>query len=136
MQITLTNQIRDIERIHRALNEYLWTIRIEDYERKKISITVDEVLSNIIKYGYDDDLEHTITFHIIPLHGSIELEFIDDGKHFDPLDYLRHQSNVLSEDKTGGFGLKLISKLMHDIHYNRNGHQNILRIKLNYKPQA
>ena len=88
MHIMLTNQIKEIEKVHSTLNEYFWKMSIGDYDRKKLFIVVDEILSNIIYYGFEDEQEHIISLHVAPTAEGIELEFTDDGKYFDPLDFI------------------------------------------------
>ena len=130
--IVLTNQIKEIEKVQSTLNEYFWELSIGEYDRKKLFIAVDEILSNIIYYGFDDVQEHFITLQVMSGQDSIELIFTDDGKYFDPLDYLAHGKPLTPDEKTGGLGLNLISKLMNQLQYHRLDNKNIFRINLKF----
>lgn len=132
MHIMLTNQIKEIEKVNSTLNEYFLKLSIGDYDRKKLLIVVDEILSNVIYYGYEDEEEHIISLQLVPSEKGIALEFTDDGKYFDPLDFLQHHPIVTQDEKAGGLGLNLISKLMNHMDYQRKDNKNVFMIQLNY----
>ena len=63
---------------------------------------------------------------------GIELEFTDDGKYFDPLDFLKHHPMTPQDEKAGGLGLNLILKLMNHMEYQRKENKNVFTLHLNY----
>ena len=48
------------------------------------NLAVDEIVTNIIKYGYEDSLTHEIIVRLTLVEGSLEIETCDDGKAFNP----------------------------------------------------
>lgn len=78
MLITIINNIQEISLVHETLLTYMAKLPL-DSEDQKISIAVDEILSNIIFYGFEDHLEHHITLQLKHSEGNIDLEFVDDG---------------------------------------------------------
>jgi anti-sigma regulatory factor (Ser/Thr protein kinase) len=60
MTLEIANQLKEIENVQARLSDYLKELPLDDYDRKKVFIAVDEILSNIINYGYIDNKPHTI----------------------------------------------------------------------------
>lgn len=134
MTIEIINHIKEIKRVHQALDRYLLEQSLGEYDRKKVSIAVDEILSNIISYAYEDKGRHTIRVNLDCTEDRLTLEFLDDGKQFDPIEFIRNQGERSAEDmdRVGGLGLKLVGRLMNRLAYLREGNQNKLTLVLNY----
>lgn len=116
------------------MDRYLRGQSLGEYDRKKVSIAVDEILSNIISYAYDDKGRHIIRVNLDCAEDQLTLEFMDDGKQFDPIEFIRTQGERSAEDmdRVGGLGLKLVGRLMNRLAYQREGDQNKLTLVLNY----
>lgn len=132
MTLKITNRIKEIEQVHFQLNDYVKALPLSDNDRKKIYITVDEILSNIISYGYEDNQPHTIEVRFETSERDLIMEFIDDGKYFDPVYFIHHNVPKIHPDgdQNGGLGLHLVYRLMHQMHYDRQDNLNKLRISL------
>ena len=50
-----------------------------------LNVSLDEVLNNIISYGYEDAGHHDIVVRLELRDGRIEVVVEDDGKPFNPL---------------------------------------------------
>lgn len=125
-----------MENVHRKLEAYMSSRYIHDEDCKKISIAVDEILSNIIYYGFEDQQEHSIALQLTTTAQDITLEFSDDGKYFNPLEYIRQHKYMLQEDKAGGLGLGLVHKIAEVMHYDRIENKNILTLSIPYRHSA
>ena len=134
MTIEIANHIKEIKRVHQTMDRYLRGQSLGEYDRKKVSIAVDEILSNIISYAYDDKGRHIIRVNLDCAEDQLTLEFMDDGKQFDPIEFIRTQGERSAEDmdRVGGLGLKLVGRLMNRLAYQREGDQNKLTLVLNY----
>ncbi|MBK7373346.1 MAG: ATP-binding protein [Saprospiraceae bacterium] len=133
MLITIINNIQEISLVHETLLTYMAKLPLDSEDQKKISIAVDEILSNIIFYGFEDHLEHHITLQLKHSEGNIDLEFVDDGIHFDPLEFIHMRQSLPKTDKAGGLGLDIVAKLMHQLHYRRIENKNILTLNMKYR---
>ena len=51
-----------------------------------INICLDELFTNIVSYGFADDLEHTIRFTINVDNNVLTLNIEDEGIPFNPLE--------------------------------------------------
>ena len=47
-------------------------------------MAVEEILSNVIRHGYEDADRHEIVFTVRIGEGSVHLRVVDNGREFDP----------------------------------------------------
>jgi len=96
----------------------------------EVNLVLDELFTNIISYGFDDDGEHSIKVTITPENGGLCLCIEDDGKPFNPVEFeAPDMSCSIEECKIGGLGIHIIRKLMDDICYERCEDKNVLKLK-------
>lgn len=99
----------------------------------KLSLALDEILSNTINYGYTDDGEHKIDINFSLIDDSLSAEIIDDAAEFNPL--LQDAPNLDSElenRKIGGLGIHLVKSFADSLSYSRDNDKNILLIKISF----
>ncbi|MCQ2419319.1 MAG: SpoIIE family protein phosphatase, partial [Clostridia bacterium] len=96
----------------------------------QISIAIDEIYSNIVKYGYGNKpgpvkvevLDHTD-------EGSVSLRFTDDGMPYNPLTKEDPDVTLSAEERSiGGLGIYMVKKTMDDMKYAYENEKNILTI--------
>ena len=129
------SHIQEIPNIRKDLEflEQEWAI--PDTEIKQILLIIEEIFSNIVRYAFEDRQEHAIDIRLACDDSQIEIEIIDDGIAFNPLDYhLEPQSDPATSD-AGGMGLTLIRAFSSKMFYQRNSDKNHLKItkKVNRK---
>ena len=120
--------IQEIPSIRKDLEflEEEWAI--PKSEVRQILVIIEEIFSNIVRYAFEDKEEHAINISLGIGDSQIEIEIIDDGIAFNPLDY---QMGPLSDPATsdaGGMGLTLIRAFSSNISYLRNSGKNHLKI--------
>lgn len=96
----------------------------------RILILLEELLTNLAKYGYPDGAEPGRAEIVLALNGSqLEIEFIDDGCAFDPLAVpLPNLDAPLEERPIGGLGLHLLRSLADRVSYERINDKNVIRL--------
>jgi anti-sigma regulatory factor (Ser/Thr protein kinase) len=52
----------------------------------QLQVTLDEIVSNVIKYAWPEGGAHDIEIRITVRDDGVEVEIIDDGRVFDPRD--------------------------------------------------
>lgn len=93
------------------------------------SLAIEELVTNCIKYGYDDPKEHAIDFIFSVEDGALRIEAIDDGNPFNPLEAPGPDLSVAIENRPiGGLGLHLLRELADDMSYERRDGTNRLRL--------
>lgn len=96
---------------------------------QKINIAFDELLNNIISYGYDDEDVHEIDVEI-ELRGERLIIIIrDDGIPFNPFEKNPPDTMLSVEERMiGGLGIHLVKKLMDEYEYKRHTNKNIITL--------
>ena len=92
-------------------------------------LVLEEMLTNTIKYAYDDEGPHRIEVLVEIQNETVSLQFIDDGHFFDPSRAPAPLPVVsLAMRAKGGCGISLVRKLVDHFEYRREGERNFLRI--------
>lgn len=92
-----------------------------------LNLVLEEAISNIIFYAYDDNDEHEITIEAIKKDKLIALTITDDGIPFDPTKKEKPDVSLPADERQiGGLGIFLIQKIMDRVEYNRVNKKNIL----------
>lgn len=94
-----------------------------------VRLALEEVISNTIKYGYDDSEVHTIRVRVEREAQELLLEVEDSARSFNPLAVPKPDVSLPVEEKSlGGLGIFLLQAVMDRLEYNRVGEKNILRL--------
>jgi anti-sigma regulatory factor (Ser/Thr protein kinase) len=94
-----------------------------------VSLAIEELVTNCIKYGYQDANGHTIDFLLSVDKGVLSLEVVDDGNPFNPLDAPRPDLSLPPEKRPiGGLGLHLLRELADEMRYERRDGTNRLSL--------
>ena len=99
-------------------------------EASRILVLLEELLTNLMKYGYPDRPECGRAEIMLALNGGrLEIEFIDDGCAFDPFAAPPPDLEVPLETRTpGGLGLHILRSLTDEAHYERRNDNNVIRL--------
>ena len=91
----------------------------------KVSIAVDEIYSNIIKYSGADLA--TVSYEI--KDGKLYMTFTDDGIPYNPLEAEEPDVTLSAEErKIGGLGIFMIKKMTESMEYTYKDDKNILKL--------
>lgn len=94
-----------------------------------LELCAEEAITNIISYGYQDDIEHQIVLQLDLGNNRVSLEIKDDGNPFNPLEMPVHVApQGLADAKVGGLGVELVRKMMDECSYVRERNCNILKM--------
>ena len=92
----------------------------------KILIVGDELFSNIIKYGYEDNGGPiTVKLSFNEEISEFILTIIDSAKEFNQLAV----NNEINGLRIGGLGIFIVKQIMSEYSYKRENNQNILTLK-------
>jgi len=95
-----------------------------------LNLVLEEAVSNIIFYAYDDEKQHQIDILINIDNDVLTIMIIDDGKPFDPTQSKTPDINLPAEEREiGGLGIFLMGKIMDTLKYKREEQKNILTLK-------
>ncbi|MXZ54801.1 MAG: ATP-binding protein [Gammaproteobacteria bacterium] len=129
-RIQLENRLEEFQRFESAFMDFARFQNLNDEVIYAIQLSVDELFTNIVSYGYDDSETHIVKFVIDVTQEEVRIEIVDDAKPFNPLDDAPDVNLDLSveERKIGGVGIHLVKSLMSEVTYVRDGDYNRLRL--------
>ena|ERR1044071_891031 len=100
-------------------------------------LAAEEMGTNIIKYGYDDQAEHLITLRVECRPDCFRLELLDDGRPFDARQIPEPDPEERLEDRQpGGWGISLVRRVARRMEYQRRDGINVLAIEISRDPSA
>lgn len=95
------------------------------------NLAIEEMVTNILNYGYDDTMVHEILLRVEVLPQRLLLMIEDDGHEFNPLNAPEPDVNLPIERRTpGGLGIHLVRKLADEMRYERRDGRNRLTIAI------
>jgi anti-sigma regulatory factor (Ser/Thr protein kinase) len=132
--VELKNQLSEIERLARIVHDFGRRHQIEVQIIYTMKLALDEILTNIISYAYDDAKEHIIVIRLSLDQEKWTVEVEDDGRPFNPLNAPEPDTKqLLGERPIGGLGIHLVRKLIDELEYRRQNDRNILVMRLKVK---
>ena len=122
------SHIQEIPHIRKDLEllEKEWLI--PGSELRQILVIIEEIFSNIVRFAFEDQQEHIIEVRLNYSDSQIEIEIIDDGIAFNPLEYHLGPLSDPATSDAGGMGLTLIRAFASNIFYQRVSGKNHLKI--------
>lgn len=112
-----------------AISDWLSSIGLSARAEYTGYLVVEEMLTNIIKYGFDDAKPHTIHIRAILNVEFLRITIEDDGHPFDPTTVPSpNVEGLLESRKIGGLGIELVRRMTDRMQYERDGHINRLTL--------
>jgi anti-sigma regulatory factor (Ser/Thr protein kinase) len=130
VKVTVKNRIEDLLRVNSIFESFATQHDIGGRLRYHLLVSIEEILTNIIKYGFDEQGVHPIHITFRYNLGVIEMEFEDRGKEFNPLETAEPDIETPIEDRQlGGLGIHLVKNMVDLAEYRREGDRNILLLR-------
>jgi anti-sigma regulatory factor (Ser/Thr protein kinase) len=130
MSILFKNKLSEIERLGQVVEEFAALHHLPPNLVFEINVALEEILTNVISYGYDDSGEHEIMMRLSCKGDEMTAEVEDDGRPFNPLEAAEPDtSKPLEERPVGGLGIHLVRKFMDRVEYRRRQGKNLLVMK-------
>ena len=126
LTLTLKNDLSELVRIAEAIEEHgeahgwpaKWILNL--------NISLDELITNIVSYGYRDSGEHEIHVTVADRSGSLVTVVEDDGIAFDPFTSAPEPDldAGVGGRRMGGLGGYFVKTLMDEATYERLDNRN------------
>lgn len=130
LRLEVANHFVSIEQVNQAFNAFAAAHAVPDDTRRPFNIAFDDLINNIVSYGYQDDAEHLIEVEIELSDVMVEARISDDGVPFDPFAVEAPDlDDELDERRIGGLGIHLVRTMMDEALYRREFGKNIVVIR-------
>ncbi len=128
-QIEIPNQLPALMRALDELEPFLERRGADANARYIARLAVEELGTNIVKYGYDDNKEHLIRISAQSQDQVFRIVLEDDGHEFDPCLAPEPDPNLsLQEWRPGGWGLSLVRRLVAGLEHKRRDDRNVVQV--------
>jgi len=131
LALVLGNNTMDLAQAQARIAAFLDSHRIGDVAAYTTRLAVEELVTNILRYGYDDTLAHRINVSVVVAGRAIELRIEDDGHAFDP-NAAPPVVAPASMDSVaeGGRGLMLVREMVGPLQYERANGKNRVTLRI------
>ena len=135
VQLVLKNDSYELGRLAAAFDAFADRHNVGDKARFQLQLCLEEMVLNVINYGFDDDGEHEIhvDFEFRIDSKTVMVNILDDGRRFDPLKEVPEPDLDASlENRTvGGLGVHFVRRFMDDARYRHVEGRNRLTLTKN-----
>jgi len=137
LEVTIANDLAELERLAGLVDEFVDRHGLSERISFNLNLCLDELITNIVSYGYDDSHHHDIHVRFSLDNGRLMTEIIDDGKEYNPFTEAPEPDLELEVDDRpiGGLGVFLVKEFMDRTDYRRDGDKNVVTLEKNVTEQ-
>jgi serine/threonine-protein kinase RsbW len=131
MEWRFPSRLDELSRVGMEVIRFLESNGIGGRSAYAANLALEELGTNILKYGYDDDKVHEILLQIQIRPDALQLVLEDDGHPFNPLVYSEPTLDLPAEERLpGGLGIYLVRKMADRVEYQRCAGRNRVTVEI------
>jgi len=111
-----------------ALQQFAQTLRLPEKTIHGLALALEESASNIVNHALQHDVHKTFHLAMERTDDNFLVELRDGGPKFDPTLVTTRKSPADDDELPGGWGIQLVRRYTDEIHYTREGSENVLRL--------
>jgi serine/threonine-protein kinase RsbW len=128
LSLAMGNDFADLGPTSTRVRNFLGACNAPDAASFLADLVIEELVTNTIKYGYDDAGAHEIDLRIAFEDGRLLIEVRDDGRAFNPLEQAAPDTTLPAEQRDiGGLGIHLVRQMTDSVVYERRDGRNVVR---------
>ena len=129
LKISLVNDLQELARIAERIDEFCEDRNLGPQIGYAVNLSVDEILTNTISYGYDDKEPHEIEIVVSMEGDAVVVVIVDDSTAFDLSQAPDADIESSVEERAlGGLGLFLVHQMMDGVEYRRVDERNVVTL--------
>jgi serine/threonine-protein kinase RsbW len=129
LSLSVANRMDEVPRLVELLDSFGAGAGLSDDLVFRLTVTLDEVVTNIVRHGFNGQGGHDILLGITVDEALVTATVEDHGPPFDLRTVPPADVNAPIELRPiGGLGVHLVRLLTHSLDYRRDGHRNILTL--------
>jgi len=126
----LRNDLAELQRLNQLVSDFAESHGLPSELVFRLTLVLEEIITNVISYGYEDEMEHEISVRLSWEDPDMKIEVEDDGHPFNPLEAPPPDMvKPLAERPVGGLGIHLVREMMDKLEYRRENDKNLLVLK-------
>lgn len=130
MRIELGNNIKELAPAMEALRAFSSECSLDDAASQAAELVLDELLSNIIRYGQVEPDSQPIVLELDVVADWLQIRITDSGIPFNPFDRAPPDLDASLEDRqVGGLGIHLVKHFMDEYDYSYRDQHNVVTLK-------
>ena len=116
-QLILINRVDELQKLNAFLDELAAEWSITDKIKNQLNLVLEEVVSNIIFYAFDNNTDNEITIDFQIKDRSLQTTISDSGKAFDitAVNDYDEKDKPAEERAIGGLGIHFVKKLIDSV---------------------
>ena len=129
LEISLVNDLREIANVAGQIDEFCAERNFAPQIGYAVNLSIEEILTNRISFGYDDDEQHRIEIIVRVEESQLVVAIVDNSAPFDlsaTAENDGEESAEEDEELLAGLGLFLVNQVMDSVEYRRKNECNIL----------
>ncbi len=131
LTVSIENMLENIALVTDSFDTFCEDNNISSTANQKVDLAIDDLINNIISYGYKDDNVHTIDIAFKRMENELIIVIEDDAVPFNPFDAETDDSHLSIEERgIGGLGIHLVKNLMHSCQYQRKANKNVVALTI------
>ena len=126
LEIFLANELGEIVGAAAKIDAFCEANEVSPDVAYAVNLSIDEILTNTISYGYDDGETHRIEITVRLEAAALVVAIVDDSSAFDLTAAPEPDIGAsLEEREVGGLGLFLVHQMMDKVEYERVDGRNV-----------
>ena len=133
IKLSMGNNLQDLCRLVSEVELFMHAQSLSSRTRYSVNLVLEEILTNIVKYAYDDECSHEIEVEMSVSNSDVVvvIRCEDDGREFNPLSAPPPGiEDSIHQCDEGGLGIHLVRQAAHSMEYCRSKHKNVLTMSI------
>jgi len=128
--ISLRGEAAELTRLEAFAEAFARDCGLADDERARLLVILEELFTNVVVHGYEEGFAAgNVAVALGWRRGQLTMDFVDDGRPFDPLAFPGPDLDAPPEQRPiGGLGIPIVRALVDEARYWREGHRNHLHL--------
>ncbi len=127
MELVIKNDLHELQALGRFVEAFAEKHHLPPQTALQINLALEELVTNVISYGYKDQAEHEIRLSLRLEGDQLYAEMVDDGYPFNPLEAVAPDLDIpLEERPIGGLGIHLVKNMFDTLEYRQEDDKNRL----------
>ncbi len=125
IELTVETRPEELQRIFASVEKLAEEEEWSPALTYKTNLVLEEFGLNIMNYGYDEGI-HSFEISLVSDPSFITIEFVDDGRPFNPLEDRNAPvvEGAIADRPIGGLGIHFVMEMTEDFRYRRENSKN------------